>query len=380
MSIKKRGSSWQVILELGRDAEGKKIRKTVTCKTQQEAEAIETEYKYKRQTNNIAIPSKMTMEELLTLWLENYVENRCEETTRQEYERIIKNKMVPKLGNILVQKLEPTHIQNYYKYLMKELKLSPNTVYRHHANLRKALDYALKQQIVTRNVADAVELPKRKKFEGSFYTVEELLKLQEVIKNHELEVPINLAIFLGLRREEIAGLKWKYIDLENHTLQIKEVRVRVNKGNMVKEPKTKGSNRTLYIPTSLYELLVKYKEKQEEYNKLFGKEYKNTENYVCVKIDGRPFRPEKISAGFTKILKDNKLPHVRLHDLRHTFATLLNESGANIKEISEALGHSDITTTLKIYTHMMDKTNKSAVNKMENILNKKKDNEENKEK
>jgi integrase len=367
--IRQRGNSFQVIIDAGKDAEGNRIRQVQSFKTKPEAEKALVDMQYNINNNNFVKPDTMTFKDFLKHWFNNYVKNKCEVTTQQEYKRIIDKHVSPYLGDIQLQKLQPLHIQQYYQYLMREKKLSPNTVYRHHANIRKALDYGLKQQFVIRNVADAVELPSKKEFEGNYYNVNQLLTMQELLKEHELEIPINLAIYLGLRREEIAGLKWEHINFETHMIEIKEVRVRLDKGNVTKKPKTKGSKRTIYIPDELYELLKKHQEKQKEYETLFGDNYVKSK-YICTKINGQPFRPEKISAGFKLFLEKNKLPHIRLHDLRHTFATILHQNGVPIKNISETLGHSDITTTLKIYTQFMDEYKKDATETINNILKK----------
>lgn len=374
--IRKRGKSYQVILEYGKDAEGNRIRKAITVKTSKEADAILTEHEHNMQNNNYVLPTSMTYAEFLTYWFDNYVKKNCEETTQIGYKHIVEKYLKPKLGIHKLQELQPIHIQKYYKYLMDEVGFSPNTVYRHHANIRKSLDFALKQQFVMRNVADAVELPKRKEFEGSYYTIEQLQHLQELIKGHELEVPISLAIYLGLRREEIAGLKWKYVDMNARTIEIKEVRVRMSKETITKKPKTKGSIRTLYIPDDLYTLLKAHKAKQEQLKKDMGKDYQGGD-YVCTKENGVVFRPEKISMAFKKFLEENNnpekndLPHIRLHDLRHSFATLLYQNGVPIKNISDALGHSDITTTLKVYAHIMDDSRKETIDKMNDMLKQK---------
>jgi integrase len=250
---------------------------------------------------------------------------------------------------------------------MEEVGLSPNTVYKHHANIRKALDYALKQKFVSANVADAVELPKKIEFEGNSYTIEQLQKLLEKSKDTYLEAPIALAVYLGLRREEIAGLRWEHVNFEERTISIKEVKVRADREVIVKKPKNKSSERILHIPDGLYNILKKWKDKQEYHKNLFGKKYVESD-YVCTYFDGRPIKPDKLSRRFKEFLLRNNLPPIRLHDLRHTFATVLYQNGVPVKNISEALGHSDITTTLKIYAHVIDKTNKEAVNKMDDLL------------
>lgn len=144
--ISKRGKSWQVTIEVGRDAYGRRIRKYFTAKTREEAERILTENKHKIMVGDFVEPTRMTFAEFLKHWMEHYVETNCEATTKSGYEKIIKKHVIPYLGAISLQKLSPLHIQQYYKHLMDTKRLSPNTVRRQHSTIRKFLDYAFKMQ------------------------------------------------------------------------------------------------------------------------------------------------------------------------------------------------------------------------------------------
>jgi len=157
-AIKKRGKSWQVMIEVGRDAYGRRIRKSFTARTREEAEIILTENKHKIMVGDFVEPSRMTFAEFLRHWMEHYVETNCEATTRSGYEKVIKKHVIPYLGAIPLQKLSPMHIQQYYKHLMDVKRLSPNTVRRQHSTIRKSLDYAFKMQLINKNPADRVSL------------------------------------------------------------------------------------------------------------------------------------------------------------------------------------------------------------------------------
>lgn len=175
-SIQKIGNKFRITLELGVDHNGKRNRQYLTATSESEAKKLLNEHSYNQQRNLLVQSSNMLLSEFLIHWLDNYVKYNCEETTKYGYDNIIHNHIIPYLGGIELQKLQPFNIQQYYKYLMDEKKLSPNTVHKHHANLRKCLDYALKQQFVYRNVADAVSLPKKKKFTGKTYTREQAIE------------------------------------------------------------------------------------------------------------------------------------------------------------------------------------------------------------
>ncbi|MEW8963185.1 tyrosine recombinase XerC [Paraclostridium dentum] len=367
-SIRKRGNKYQVIVELGRDVNGKRLRRYFTANSEAEARKILIEQEYLLQQNSFVIPSDMTFGEFLNYWYDNYVKIKNEETTQAEYRRILDKYIIPKLGHIKLQKLMPYHIQSYYKYLMEEVGLSPNTVYRHHANIRKALDYALKQKFVSVNVADAVELPKKIEFKSNVYTPKQLNELLNKAKDTYLEVPIALAAYLGLRRSEIVGLKWRHIDLDKRVVYIQEVRVRSYDKIVTKAPKTQKSRRALYIPEGLYKILKRWKEKQEYYKTLFGDKYVESD-YVCTYFDGTPIKPDKLSRRFKEFIEKNNFPPIRLHDLRHSFATALFRNRVPIKNISEALGHANPMTTFNFYAYVIDEINKEVTTTMDNLLN-----------
>lgn len=369
-SIQKVGKKFRITLELGKDSSGKRIRQYVTASTEAEAKKLLSEFEYNQQRNMLVQPSKMKVVEFLDHWMENYVKYNCEETTEYGYRNIIYKHVVPYLGNIELQKLQPAHIQQYYKYLLEEKGLSPNTVHKHHANIRKALDYGLKQQFVYRNVADAVSLPRKEKFEGQSYTREQLNTLLEKVRDTKIELPIFLAGYLGLRREEIVGMKWKCIDLEQRVIYINEVRVSAGKKVITKTPKTDKSQRSLYITDELYKILIKNKVLQDEYKEMLGNEYVNT-GYLYAHNNGKPYKVNYITDQFKGFLEKHGLPRIRLHDLRHTFASILYDEGVDLKAISEALGHSDLGTTNKIYTHRFDKTHKNTVNVISDALQRK---------
>lgn len=360
-SIKKIGKKFRVTKELGKNHSGKRLREYVYATTEAEAKKLLAEFEYNQQRHTLVESNKITVSEFLNHWMDNYVKYNCEETTVYGYRNILNKHIEPYLGNIELQKLQPTHIQQYYKHLMDEKGLSSNTVRKHHANIRKALDYGLKQQFVYRNVADAVALPRTNKFEGKAYTKEQLNTLLELVKGTKLELPVFLSAYLGLRRSEITGLTWKDgVDFQNRILHIEKVRTSAGKAIVIKRPKTDKSHRMLYIDDDIYELLVKTKTKQDEYKQLLGKEYFDS-GYVFTREDGIPFRVNTVTEQFSDFLKKHMLPKIRLHDLRHTFTSILHSEGVDLKSISEALGHSDIGTTNRIYTHMFDKTHKDTV-------------------
>lgn len=368
-NITKVGTKFRVTFDFGRDSTGKRIRQYATASSETEAKKLLNEFEYNQQRNLLVQTTKMSFGEFMEHWMDNYVKYNCEETTTYSYKNIIYKHVIPYLGSIELQKLQPAFIQQYYKHLMESKGLSPNTVHKHHACIRKSLDYGLKQQFVHRNVSDAVTLPKKEKFSGQSYTKEQLNTLLEAVMDTKLEFPVYSAGYLGLRREEIVGLRWQYVDINERLIHIKEVRTSAGSQEVVKTPKTEKSRRVLFITDELLGVLLRVRSKQEEFKRMLGDNYVDS-GYVFTHDNGKPYRVNYVTEAFKEFLEKNNLPKIRLHDLRHTFASILYEAGVDLKAISEALGHSDLGTTNKIYTHRFDKTHKKTVTAMSQALKK----------
>lgn len=287
-------------------------------------------------------------------WLK-MIKSSVEETTYIGYEGVINGRMTDYFGNrdITLQDIKPKHIQDFYQYLLEE-GLSGNTVKHYHANIRKALQYAMRTDIIPSNPADKVELPKIQKYNPSFYTSDEVKGLLSEVVGTKLEIPVMIDCFYGFRRSEVIGLKWSAIDFEKKTITINHTITQSN-GKLIIRDKTKNnsSRRSLPLEPIVETFLLELKEKQEENKKLCGNSY-NQEwlEYICVDDCGNLIRPDYVTETFLKLLKKRKLKQIRFHDLRHTCASILLKNGANMKEIQAWLGHSTYNTTADIYAHL----------------------------
>lgn len=241
---------------------------------------------------------------------------------------------------------------------MKVNGVSANTVIHRHANIRKALQYAFKTGLLSSNPADRIERPKKQKFVGSIYDEHELEKLFQIVRGDPIELGVILAAFYGLRRSEVVGLKWDAIDFKKKTITIRHTVTQVTlngKSTIIEKDrtKTKSSYRTLPLVPPFEELLHRLKLQQEQNRKLCGKSYNTeAEGYIYVNEIGELVKPGYITQHFPLILEKYGLRKIRFHDLRHSCASLLYANGVSLKEIQEWLGHSDISTTSNIYTHL----------------------------
>lgn len=265
---------------------------------------------------------------------------------------------------LTVGNLKPQDIQDFYQSLFADGVVA-NTVIHYHALLRRAFQQAFKEERIDANPFDRVGRPKKNKFHGENYTQEELLTLLHLARGDVIYPAILLAGAMGLRRSEALGVRWSRIDWEKRTvlLDTKIVEYRENgkkKVEPVEEMKNKSSRRTLPLPDPVVEMLQVQKEHREVYRKMFQGSY-NAQylDYVCVNQLGELLRPSYVTDHFRELIDKYGLRHIRFHDLRHTFASLLINQDVPLINVSNFLGHSDLSTTANIYAHL-DKASKQA--------------------
>ena len=265
---------------------------------------------------------------------------------------------------LTVGNLKPQDIQDFYQSLFADGVVA-NTVIHYHALLRRAFQQAFKEERIDANPFDRVGRPKKNKFHGENYTQEELLTLLHLARGDVIYPAILLAGAMGLRRSEALGVRWSRIDWEKRTvlLDTKIVEYRENgkkKVEPVEEMKNKSSRRTLPLPDPVVEMLQVQKEHREVYRKMFQGSY-NAQylDYVCVNQLGELLRPSYVTDHFRELLEKYGLRHIRFHDLRHTFASLLINQDVPLINVSNFLGHSELSTTANIYAHL-DKASKQA--------------------
>lgn len=355
-SLKQRSKgSWSLIFDLSPDpATGKRRQKRMTVKgTKKEAEKIMRETLSSIDGGAYIKPEKMTVAQYLNQWLDTYVEPNLSATTSQGYKSIVRHHLIPGLGNTLLQRLEPSHIAKFYSDAL-ESGLSNKTVLNTHRLLSRALNQAVKMQIIVRNPAQAVEPPRYRPKEMSLITDKQMDAFMEEIEGSPFREAFLLSIYTGLRRGELLGLRWRDINLEFATITVNQSLVRVaGKGFIIKEPKTASSRRSIAITPFVCNMLRAAKGKRSQELNSLGGHISENDLIFCRLDDGRPFEPSSMSHAFKRIMRKTNCEGIRLHDLRHYHASWLLREGVNIKVIQQRLGHSNIGTTLNIYGHIM---------------------------
>ena len=323
-------------------------------------------------------------------WLD-MIKHQIEESTYTGYKRQIEGRIKEYFTKnpIMLEDLKPVHILDFYNWLYSQ-GLKGNTVTRYHANIRKALDYAVKTDLIPNNPAIKVGRPHQEQFIAEYYNEDELNNLFQVVKDTPLELIVYLTAFYGLRRSEVLGIRWSAIDFENKTITINHKVVTVTNENEDAETKTKmitksktknkSSYRTLPLFKEIEELLLYTRKMQEYYMSIFKDSYnKKYKDYVCLDEMGNLRKPDYVSHKFKEILRKNGLREIRFHDLRHSCATLLVKKGISLREIQDWLGHSSSRTTER-YTHLDSSTKIKSASAIESALsfNSNKSNETNK--
>lgn len=360
---------YYVTMDYGKNEHGKRVRITKTFADKKIAKATLKEFEANKTKKTLVIPVSTSLSEWIDYWLNDVKSIKCEETTLYGYRNIINNHIVPELGKYKLQEITPKIINKYFKFKL-DSNLTKATVRKHYDLLKDVFKQAVNEDKILKNPIDKIEPIKKEIKEMNFYTIDQLRILFELVENDRMEIVIKLAGMLGLRREEIAGLKWNSIDFENNTITISEARTQAGKNTIKKGTKNKSSYRTLHAPEEILNILLKIKSYQENQKNILKDDYID-EGYVMVWENGQPYRPNYLSDLFKKIITDNNLPPLRLHDLRHTFASIANQLGVSLYDISKALGHSQVGTTSQIYTHEFDKTHKQAINTIATIITKK---------
>ena len=378
--VKKDGSaSYQITIELPTDPiTGSRNRIFKTIKgTKKQAEKVMRTMMDDIENHTFVKDNNSTVASWVEEWFSLYLKD-LSPTTLAGYKYQIENYILNQpIGKVRLQDLTTSDVQKWINDLsvkspVSKKPMSSKTIKNIYHNLCAAIDKALVLDIVKKNVCKAVTLPKVEKLDIKVYDELEIQTLISASKGTDMELIITMAVSLGLRRGELAGLKWKHIDFENKVVNIKENLVEVRKEQnpdriITKAPKSKSGVRSIAISDTLCRVL---KSAHTDYLKRrikLGCDFYDG-GYVICQENGRPFKPASISKKFNKFLDNNNLRHIRLHDVRHTNATLMLMNGIPPKVAQARLGHSDYSTTMNIYGHVLKSAETESAEKIENIL------------
>lgn len=383
---------WVGSISLGKDINGKRKRKNVYGDTKKEVEDKINTILYEIRMGEYIEPSKDTLIGFLKnyhkvcagydMWNKNSVkpkDSTWEQTTAELYKLYIDVHFAPYFGNMKIVDVKPLVLDSFYNFKMTSERkyfvtvkgkpkektakpLSLNSTRKLNSFLSSAFDYAVFNAIIKNNPTKGIKLGKKTKYLPNVYNEDQFFHLLEYVAGTDDEIPIVLGGGCGLRRAEIFGLYWRNIDFNTGYIEIERTSVRFDK-TIEKDPKNESSRRTFKAPEYVLEILSRYK--------------KITRGKQGERVITR-WKPGSYSERFGKLLKQFKLPHVRLHDLRHYNAVIMCKYGVSDKVAAERLGHSQVSTLKNIYQHVLKDMDQTAADEIDIMFAKKKEREEKK--
>lgn len=368
----------------GFDSNGKRkyFSKIVSCSSKREAEKELAKFITSIEGGCTYSAKKVTLNEFSNQWLETYVKPNLAPTTHQGYEEKLNKHILPYLGNKRLDKIKPLDLDNLYNFLLTKQTnrkdkdgnyktLSPVSVHRVHEILSSIFSNALRWDLVPYNPCTKVVQPKYRSTKMTCYDEETSKKLINALLQKapiKYKCLVILAILTGFRRGELVGLHWNDIDFKKHKISVKRSAYYLSgQPTSEKKPKTDLSTRTIAVPSICFDLLKQWRCEQSKMKLALGKSWKGSENIFTTDYGGI-MNPATGPKWFSSFLVKNNFPHIRFHDLRHTFATLLVNNNVDVKTVSHKLGHASTNTTLKFYVHDLESTDKASAELLEDLL------------
>jgi len=377
-SIVKRGKSYSVVIDAGRDENGKRVRRWHSgIRTKREAEALRVELLSAQAGGTYTAPNKLTVREFAAKqWLPSIealvAGGSMKPSTASSYRCQVNTHIVPQLGSVLLRDLTGPMLNAFYGRLLTSGRvrvkeggspgLSPTSCHLVHVTVHRMLKDAGKWGLVARNVADLADAPRpTKSGEDTMttWTPEQLRAFLAAVDGDRLQAMWLLFITTGLRRGEVSGLRWSDVDLDAGRLRVTTSRTVVDHLVVEGAPKTSGSRREIGLDPATVASLRSHWARQSEERLLWGPAYTPT-GHLFTWEDGRAIHPNIVSKTFQRLAARAGLPVIRLHDLRHSYATAALEAGVALKVVSTRLGHSSISITGDIYCHVRAEVDQAA--------------------
>ena len=361
--------SWEIAINIGKDpATGRRKQHFETVKGNKgAAQKRMTELLRQLDTNSFIKPIKTTVKTYLEQWLQDYVKPNLSPRSYERYESVIRVHILPSLGNIPLTKLQPSHIQRLYSTKLNEGLASRSVLYIHRI-LHKALQTAIKTDLLSRNILDCVEVPKFKLIEMQIWDEDEVNRFLIAAKDSQYYTLFFTALFTGCRRSELLALKWSDINLLLCQLSISRGLHQLrNREYIFTQPKTAKSSRVISLSPSVVHVLKEYFN-QKAMDKAMADIKLTDDDLVFSTFEGKPLRPNTVSRAWSITAKKAGIKIIRFHDARHTHASLMLKQGIHPKIVQERLGHSTISTTLDIYSHVTPGMQQAAAQRFDDIL------------
>lgn len=316
----------------------------------------------------------MLVSDCVRFWLTK-AQHRVDEVTYRGYKQTAKTQILPyfdanglSLRDCTVKKLQAYFDEKHERgRLDGKGGLSAKTMRHLRTILSLSFDEAIKEEQLAANPCKLVELPRKERYEAHFYSTEQLHKLFAVMKDDPMLPLVKITALYGLRRSEVLGLKWDSVDFTNGLVLIHHTVCKLGVKIEKDKTKTESSRRSFPMTAEARSIFLTAKAEEEENRRQFGRAYQ-ANDYIFKWPDGTPFAPDYVTHHFAKVLKQNGLPHIRFHELRHSCASLLLNNGFALKDVQEWMGHSDIQTTANIYGHIDTARKRGMADKLASCL------------
>lgn len=362
----KNGKSFRIAVSIKDPITGKFQHHFETVKTDSKriAEKRLRDLQQEIDKGNFVKPSKLTVRDYLESWLQGIAGPN---KTYQGYEYNVRKYIIPALGALPLTALKSEHI----KKLIAEQKAKEHfrTAQYIYSTLSKSLNDALKDNLIVRNPVDGMDKPKVRRHEFKTLSENDLNKFLEAIKDSEYYPLFFTDLFSGMRRSESLAIRWKDVDLLAMTVSVNRTLQQLKGGELVYlPPKTAKSRRLIALTPANCVVLREHKEKQERLRKSLNLPALSDENLVFSRYDGKAYLPDSITHTWGDLIKVTGFSGIRLHDARHSHATILLNKGVHPKIVQERLGHATISTTLDIYSHVAPGMQAAAALKFDDVL------------
>jgi integrase len=362
---------WAIVIDVRDPQTGKRKRRWHSFTgTKRQAQVECARLITEREGGAYIDPTRVTVAAFLQRWL-GHMATQVSPRSHENYGAVINTNIVPLVGNVVLSKLRPDAIAAMYMTALESGRrkgggLSARSVCMMHRVLSQAMKQAVKWQLLAQNPCDAVSPPRVERRQMIVLDADGTAGIIEAARSKALFMPILLGALCGLRRGELAALRWRNIDLEAGQISVVASLEQTNSGVRLKPPKS-GRARTVALPSLAIEELRRHRLKQAEQLLRVGTR-QSEETHVCLQPNYQPWAPRNLSSAFIKFIKASGLRRVRLHDLRHSHATHLLMANVHPKIVQERLGHANIATTMDLYTHVMPGMQDEAVSRVDATL------------
>lgn len=363
--VRKRGGTWAVVVDLGQDDKGRRRQKWHSgYRTRRDAAHALTDILARLDTRSYVEPSKQTVSQYLSEWL-SAIRTTVGPGTWRSYRTNIEGHVLPRIGRLPLRQVTAIRLNALYADLLEQGRcdgkggLSPRTVRYTHAILHRALRDAVRWGRLARNPADLADPPRANTPEMRVWTRVELARFLNHARNDRLYAAWLLLATTGLRRGELLGLRWADVDLAASRASVRQSLNSAAGKLEFLPPKTAKSKRSLALDPATVAALRSHRRAQFEERLAWGPAYRELDLVFC-REDGTPVRPDSLSRSFSALVRAAGLSRIRLHDVRHTYATIALTAGTHPKVVAERLGHATIGITLDIYSHVLPSIQEEA--------------------